>query len=425
MAKTKSKKTSGKLSKVLRAFNPRSFRGGMALFMLMFAVIGGSYMAYRSFAASNPPIVVNSHARTFIENPYSSTDVQRIQRINQDGTGLNDVISNTYTQPSSSGKDISDGRYSPDRTKLAWIETAYTNHTPTGSVLKVKGLSSQSKAISSFPLPQSETGWGAPELVWYPDNSSILLPVYSTTTWKRSFKKLTLAISQFATILEIPGDNVNLTSYDLLGDEKTIVYSTHEEKGVKYYRPGMNAPSTANTDGDYCNNMRRRPGTIDQFGYQCTVSGEEHIYRQKIGGTPISIVGKSQYSAGSGSKTWINSLAWSPDGKTIALNVVDAYFTYPDNCYFDQKDRVFTKKLGTTAKQSIVVSERSKVRGCKGGGPSDQSVISWSPDGLFIASTFLNPSSDNNLGPRQVGVVNLSNNTVNKLSPNHVSSISW
>jgi len=52
MAKTKSKKAPGKLSKVLRAFNPRSFRGGMALFALVFALTGGGYMLYRSFAAS-------------------------------------------------------------------------------------------------------------------------------------------------------------------------------------------------------------------------------------------------------------------------------------------------------------------------------------------------------------------------------------
>jgi len=55
MANTKSRKASGKLSKVLRAFNPRSFRGGMALFALVFAFTGGGYMLYRSFAASLPP----------------------------------------------------------------------------------------------------------------------------------------------------------------------------------------------------------------------------------------------------------------------------------------------------------------------------------------------------------------------------------
>lgn len=52
MAKTKSRKAPGKLSKALRVFNPRSFRGGMALFALVFAITGGGYMAYKSFAAT-------------------------------------------------------------------------------------------------------------------------------------------------------------------------------------------------------------------------------------------------------------------------------------------------------------------------------------------------------------------------------------
>ena len=49
MAKAKTK--SGRVRRVLKVFNPRSFRGGMALFMLVFAAIGGGYMLYRSFAA--------------------------------------------------------------------------------------------------------------------------------------------------------------------------------------------------------------------------------------------------------------------------------------------------------------------------------------------------------------------------------------
>ena len=52
MAKTKSKKAPGRLSKVLRAFNPRSFRGGMALFALVFAFTGGGYLVYNTFAAA-------------------------------------------------------------------------------------------------------------------------------------------------------------------------------------------------------------------------------------------------------------------------------------------------------------------------------------------------------------------------------------
>ena len=65
MANTKSKKAPGKLSKVLRAFNPRSFRGGMALFALVFAFTGGGYMLYRSFAYTTPPQNLKAYKNEF------------------------------------------------------------------------------------------------------------------------------------------------------------------------------------------------------------------------------------------------------------------------------------------------------------------------------------------------------------------------
>jgi hypothetical protein len=46
------RKKQGKLGRVLNFFNPRSLKGGMALFALIFAVAGGGYYVYRSFASS-------------------------------------------------------------------------------------------------------------------------------------------------------------------------------------------------------------------------------------------------------------------------------------------------------------------------------------------------------------------------------------
>jgi len=41
------------LNKLLGFFNPRSLKGGMALFALVFALGGGGYFAYKSFAITN------------------------------------------------------------------------------------------------------------------------------------------------------------------------------------------------------------------------------------------------------------------------------------------------------------------------------------------------------------------------------------
>lgn len=47
-----SKKKVSRLRRIARMFNPRSLKGGLALFALVFAITGGGYYAYRSLAAT-------------------------------------------------------------------------------------------------------------------------------------------------------------------------------------------------------------------------------------------------------------------------------------------------------------------------------------------------------------------------------------
>lgn len=48
------KKKQSKLRKFIGIFNPTTRKGYMALFVLLFAIFGGGYMLYQSFAASAP-----------------------------------------------------------------------------------------------------------------------------------------------------------------------------------------------------------------------------------------------------------------------------------------------------------------------------------------------------------------------------------
>ena len=54
MAQTKRKQTKNvsKLKKLVSAFNPTNFKGGMALFALVFSLAGGGYYTYHSFAST-------------------------------------------------------------------------------------------------------------------------------------------------------------------------------------------------------------------------------------------------------------------------------------------------------------------------------------------------------------------------------------
>lgn len=96
MANTKSRKAPGKLSKVLRAFNPRSFRGGMALFALVFALTGGGYMLYRSFAyTSNGKIIFAKGLKGTINTIYGDGSFpQTIYTHNNSSISSADIIDN-------------------------------------------------------------------------------------------------------------------------------------------------------------------------------------------------------------------------------------------------------------------------------------------------------------------------------------------
>jgi hypothetical protein len=60
---TKSKNyKQSKLKKVVTFFNPRSLKGGMALFALVFALSGGGYFVYSSFAATSAVISTSTVA---------------------------------------------------------------------------------------------------------------------------------------------------------------------------------------------------------------------------------------------------------------------------------------------------------------------------------------------------------------------------
>ncbi|MEK7603076.1 MAG: hypothetical protein AAB459_02445 [Patescibacteria group bacterium] len=52
-SKITSKNNKKRISKLFSIFNPRSPKGGMALFALIFALAGGGYFAYKSFAITN------------------------------------------------------------------------------------------------------------------------------------------------------------------------------------------------------------------------------------------------------------------------------------------------------------------------------------------------------------------------------------
>lgn len=70
-----SKKRVSKLRKLGRLFNPRSLKGGMALFALVFAVSGAGYYVYQSFAATSAEVVVMDKTGIYVAKTDGTSKV--------------------------------------------------------------------------------------------------------------------------------------------------------------------------------------------------------------------------------------------------------------------------------------------------------------------------------------------------------------
>lgn len=75
MPRAKKQKTS---KKIVNLLNPKTLRGGITLFALLFAIIGGGYLLYRSFAATTEQYIIDSigDRREFrINQDYANCEV--------------------------------------------------------------------------------------------------------------------------------------------------------------------------------------------------------------------------------------------------------------------------------------------------------------------------------------------------------------
>lgn len=94
-------KKQSKLKKLVGFFNPKTLKGGIALFALVFAIGGGIYFVYRSFAATSRLLVFEG-------------------KLDKPGTPYIYVL-DAQSKP----KQVTEGReprWSPDRTKFAYLQ---------------------------------------------------------------------------------------------------------------------------------------------------------------------------------------------------------------------------------------------------------------------------------------------------------------
>ncbi len=446
--KTKAKKGNNKMpatkkqskaNKVLNWLNPTSPAKSMLLFALAFAIVGGGYMAYRSFAASNPPLVFTT--LTIDESsPYGS--VQQIRSIGADGTG-NTLLTSASSTPTS-GTSASDGQYSPNHNFVAWTE--FTNGNPTGAVKVLDTSNATSKSSwrnKSFTMLANESAHVnhlAKPFVWYPDSRSIAFASQNDINNTRTLQKLDITTGAMTKIADIGsnpnyGNGPDVSSYAVLGDGQTVVYLSGSGDVMKSAKPGSPpAGLSLPTSASNCGNVRARPNTTRQFSYFCQIDGSEtKIFRQVPGGRPVALVAMANFKSPTASSTYLEAFEWSPNGIKMGLSLTDVYRTSPEECgSIDIQTRITSVDFTTGSSILTDIATTPKVGGssCKGAHGNDGSIIAWSQDNQFIAYmsnvTIMTPYY------QATDIYRVSTTTpysaqqlINVPAPTGVSSLSW
>jgi hypothetical protein len=375
--------------------NLSSNKGKLIAFMLVFAVIGGGYMLYRSFAATTPALVYTQRSASGSGSSYLTNQV--LSKINADGTGNSTIVAGSWYSEAASGTIYSNAELSPNSNMVAWTQSPNPNPSQT-SVLYTKDLtntSSKTPTVKTYTFPAGESDGNTDVgLVWSRDGKTIVLQTWTAASNTFQLRRLDLATGAFSLVTSGLSQG-NLISMDVLGDNKTVVYS--DGNSIRIVPSGtttskvVRARIPANTGS--CGRVEARPTTTNEFLYTCSsASAVSVLYRQTTTGSPIAIKTIQQaYSQTVGDiNTTVNDFALSPDGHNIALYLNDAVVTNSTKCEYSFSSRITTipyyvNSYGAASYYDVAkVNSPIVTQGCKGGAQFND-LVAWSPDGQYIA----------------------------------------
>jgi len=382
----KAKKQSNK-SKLLNWLKPGSPRKNILLFMLAFAIVGGGYMAYKSFAASNPPLVYTQQTIT------SESAATNILRVNVDGSGIASIQSAVTTFASGSGTYITDGKYSPDHNFVAWTggtdpNTTFTDTVYISDTTGYTSGNSKAGSLKAFSLPVGEMAATSPTtdpIAWYPDSRQIaVLTQDQANPANYKLRLLNISTGAFTLITTLgagPTSGANLNSLAVLGDDKSIAYT--DSTGVKVIKAGSTTPVQRKTATD-CGKIEAQPGTQTGFVYTCAVSNStSKLFSQSSTGSATTIYSTVNVS---GQSTHIIDFAVSPDNTQVAVYTISSNKGATKCSLYTWGDIQTVSYTGTVFGSIQTGTRTDATGGCGGkGGPGPVDNLVWSPDGQYMA----------------------------------------
>lgn len=343
------KKKQSKLRKIIGVFNPSTRRGGLALFILTFAVIGGGYMMYRSFATTPTNIVVSYYKYidsknvipvTYVKNslgssttkidktsmyyPVWSSDKNKLL-YSYDNLNIFDLSTKATTlldqRDSKTNSQHSSYDWSFDNTKVIYSKRSTTS---TGSKANIHLINSD--GTGKVQLTSAGTGVynGCP--AWQPGGDLIAF-VHSepTTTGKTSLWTMKADGTSKKKLFEATtSSNTGPITHCPIWAPKGGRIAFNTLKGGDY----LNAHLVHTVGADGTNHRLLGTGELDSWSFRTTnvwspdakhllirkknSSGVENLYKLEIATKVIA----TQLTSGQGVKEY-NHRGWLPDGRIV------------------------------------------------------------------------------------------------------------
>jgi hypothetical protein len=379
--KTQNKST---LKKLVGAFNPKDLKGGMALFALIFAVAGGGYFAYRSFAATTPLL--------FSTASFSSpNELTQIKTVNADGTGDN-VLASGILDPSDpfdpNEKALTGPQYSYSGTKVAWVESPEGSETSKIVVKDVAQLTSKGSGIRTYTLPNYVTADNQFKLMWGTTDHSISFIGHTKFSNLWLIMRLDVDSGDFQTLANF-SDRVNTHSARSIDQESFDTFVYVDNRGVrrlKLAREEGKDPAVPEVDstihnGADCKKVRVAGPAAVLF--TCNEAGSSKLLMQTYSTTKTTLA-----SFANTSNEYITDFAVAPDIKKVALFTTKNVPKDQTTCTYTVTRVLKSVSInGGTVSKLTGIGTTFDTQGCKGGVGPDNDAVAWSPDATMIAFT--------------------------------------
>lgn len=317
---------------------------------------------------------------------------------------------NTLTQAAQTSDKyfLSNGKYSPDKSQIAYTEAP--NGTTT-STIKIKSLNTfVVKPPKVFSDGVSDVAQQA--FRWSPDGKRI---IYLTDTLPGNivkFKALdvnTGSVAELATVsTAFNGGNWTIYQFDMLGDNQTIVYSldnsiyqvkanppakSNSGSSISQVKANPSTSSPAESNNGNCVLVGRRPGTTTEFAYTCysETARTNTLYTKTLTTTEKVVYASSAWSWNNGvTNRYLEDVAWSQNGAQLAMARTNETIIDNETCLVKRQPSMDVINADGTGFRTLANTDDSKTvgPGCGGqGGMPDGARIVWSKSGNIAVLT--------------------------------------